>query len=574
MSMANPNGQPSGQSGVAEARAPEAPKRFLSSLATTTLWTAVGAVLLGVGVVPWLLSDPARISGFIARAVPGLQADVSIGRASIGWIGPILLEDVKVVPHNGSRSPLAIARIEGSHGLAGMLLSLGDLGRFRVEGMRSDVVFDANRNSNLSDLFLPTASKGQTAGPRSPRRSPVRVRFEIDDAVARIEGPWSPDPWESEPTDIRAALGPSADGDFSEWKIDGVKLLDHAKLEANVAQGVLAYIAPVLADATRTSGRFSLKIDGGTFPVGAPEAARLSGSLAMHEVDLGPGPLVANMINALPGRLQLPTAIRVADDSNVEFQLAERRVWHKGLEFGVPLAKPGQRLDVQSSGSVGLDDKVLDLKFALPIPGDLPADRPLLAALAGKSISIGIGGVLGEPKVNFDGSIRATAGDVVADLIDGLRNRGGQQPARPSQPPAPSWTPPQATGQADAAAVRDGKDTSETKQGPPAPGETRATDPKNPVARQEPAPDSKEGTAEKLERIKSALPADVARDPSTDAVIDLVGGVLDEVAKRRAERAAAGGENPDTAPPPRRSRLLRRLGRPPAGEPAAPPSQP
>jgi hypothetical protein len=573
MSMPNPNDQPSVQSGVADTSAP-APKRFLSSLTTTTLWTALAAVLLGVGVVPWLLSDPARISGFIAKAVPGLQADVSIGRASIGWIGPILLEDVKLVPHNGSRSPLSIARIEGSHGLAGMLLSLGDLGRFRVEGMRSDVVFDADRNSNLSDLFMPTGSTGQTAGPRPPRRSPVRVRFEIEDAVARIEGPWSPDPWESEPTDIRVALGPSADGDFSEWRIDGVKLLDNAKLEANVAQGVLAYIAPVLADATRTSGRFSLKIDGGTFPIGAPEAARLSGSLAMHEVDLGPGPLVANMMNALPGRLQLPSSIRVADDSNVEFHLAERRVWHKGLEFGVPLTKPGQRLDIESSGSVGLDDKVLDLKFALPIPSDLPGDRPMLAALAGKSISIGIGGVLGQPKVNFDGSIRATAGDVIADLIDRLRSRGEPQPAQPSQPPAPNWIPPQPAGRTDAAAARDGKDAAGTKQGPPAPGETRTAGTKEPIAKQETAPNAKEGTSEKLERIKSALPADVARDPSTDAVIDLVGGVLDEVAKRRAERAAAAGETPDTAPPPRRGRVLRRLTRPPVGDPAAPTPQP
>ena len=147
---------------------------------------------------------------------------------------------------------------------------------------------------------------------------------------------------------------------------------------------------------------------------------------------MGPGPLTTKILDSLPGRLELPRSIRVADDSNVEFHLANRRVWHKGLEFGIPLAKPGQRLDIESSGSVGLDDRSLDLKLALPVPVDLPSDRPLLAALAGKSISIGVGGVLGEPKVNFDGSIRAAAGDVVTDLVDRLRNRGQAIPPRPT----------------------------------------------------------------------------------------------------------------------------------------------
>jgi hypothetical protein len=513
--MTRPKDQPAARADTAAAK-PQAPRHFLSSLAATTLWTAilagVAAVLLGAGFVPWLASDPARLSR-------------TIGKAQIGWSGPIVIEDVRVVPRNGARPPVSIKRIEGNHGLAAMLLSLGDLGRFRIEGLEADIVFDANRDSNLTDLFLPPPPTTASTGPAGPRKSPVRVRFEVEEATAKIEGPWAPDVWVSDPTDIKARLAPSPDGNFSEWTVDRVQLLENAKLEANVAQGVLAYIAPVMADATRTSGRFSLKLDGATFPVGSPQAARLAGTLSMHEVDLGPGPLAKNVMQSLPGRLQLPTSVRIADDSNVEFHLADRRVWHKGLEFGLPLAKPGQRLDINSSGSVGLDDKSLDLKLALPIPADLPADRPLLASLAGKSISVGIGGMLGEPKVNFDGSIRATAGQVAAELIDRLRSGDQPLPPRPAGAPAPNWVPPQKSGE-------DAK-----------PAET---------------------TAEKLNDIKSKLPAEISQNPSADAVIDLVGGVLDEVAKRRAERAAAAAENPDAAPPPRRGRLLRRLQPPPA----------
>lgn len=495
--------------------------RFFSPPLVAAVWTVAAALALGAGAIPWLASDPGWLARLVARATPRLDADVSIGEARVGWSGPIVIEHVEFVPRNGATRPVAIRRIEASHGLLGILLSGGDLGRVRVEGLEADVVFSADRTSNLASLVKPAAAGAAADRESGPRRSPLRMRLEIDDAVARVSGPWAAEPWTSAPTDIRAALGPLADGG-SGWTVERVQLLRDAILEANVAQGVLAYIAPVMADATRTSGRFSLRLDSATFPLGAPEAARLSGVLSMHQVDVGPGPMVTKALDSLPGRLELPRSIRVADDSEVEFHLASRRVWHKGLEFGIPLAQPGQRLDIHSSGSVGLDDKSLDLKFELPIPADLPSDRPLLAALAGKSISLGIGGVLGEPKVNFDGSIRATAGDVVADLVDRLRG-----PAAAGAPPAQSSPPP--------AADR-----------PPAGGRPDAPAPRPPAA-------------------------DVIANPSADAIIDLVGGVLDEVAKRRAERAAANAENPEGTPPvpPRRGgRLLRRLAPPPAEAPS------
>jgi hypothetical protein len=91
----------------------------------------------------------------------------------------------------------------------------------------------------------------------------------------------------------------------------------------------------------------------------------------------------------------------------------------------------------------------------------------------------------------------------------------------------------------------------------------------NPKSADQAKPDQlKQGTAKKLDELRSKMPAEVGQDPAADAVIDLVGGLLDEVAKRRAERAAANAENPQAAPPPRRGRLLRRLPPPPAAEPA------
>ena len=534
---------------------------FLSSQVRATLATGAAVALLGLASVPWLLASPSRISGLVARAMPQLKADVRFGSVKLGWLGPLVLEDIHVVPHDGGREAISIRRVEISHGLAGILLSLGDLGRLRVEGLQADVVFDADRNSNLKKMFQATpaaiASDAPAADrPQPARHSPVRLQLDVVNAIVRIAGPWSAEQWVSDPINVRARLAPSVNGPWSEWNVEPVQLLADARLEPAVAQGVLAYIAPVMADATRTGGRFSLRLEGATLPVGAPEGGRLSGVLSMHAVDLGPGPLVTNIIRSLPFALPAPPAIRIADQSHVEFHLADRRVWHKGLEFGVPLSKPGQRLELQSSGSVGLDDKALDLKLDLPIPADLPQDRPLLASLAGRTFSVRIGGVLGEPRVNFDGSLRATAGDVVAELVGRLRGTGrppvvrppqAAQPAAMPQPPAPAWRPNAEAAAAPDSAAADGSDQ---------------------------APAAAPSTAE---RIQSAFPPDAKgkTDATTDAVIDLVGGVLEEVAKRRAERQAAEAASPQQAPPPRRGRLLRRLMQPQAPAPAAtPPLQP
>ena len=487
------------------------------------LGTLAIAVVLGGAALPWLLSSPARISRLIAGAVPELRGDVRIGAVRLGWTGPLVLEDVAVVPRAGGKPPIRIRKIEVSHGLVQILLSVGDVGRVRIEGLEADVVYDANRKSNFDGLFVPAPADATGSAAPRPRRSPVRLRLEVADAIVRIDGPWTQEPWVSDPINVRAALVPAADGGWSEWVIEPVQLLADARMEPGVAQGVLAYIAPVLADATRTSGRFSLRLDGARLPVGRPAGGTIAGVLAMHEVVLGPGPLVTRLIESLPVRLPPPPAIRIADESHVAFRVADGRVWHEGLEFGVPLAKPGQRLDVHSSGSVGIEDKSLDVKLSLPIPADLPQDRPILAALAGKRVSVGIGGVLGQPQVNFDGSIKATAGDVVADLLDRIRNGAPPTQAPPpagangSPPPAPGW-----------------------KADEPTPGVQAS------------------GTA--------------AGGPTAEAIVDLVGGVLDEVAKRRAERRAAEAANPEQVPS-RRGRLLRRLV-PPEAPPAPPASGP
>jgi len=235
---------------------PERPRQrgFFGSQVRMLLATGFVVALLGLGSVPWWLSDTARLSRLVARAAPNLKADVQIERARIGWTGPVVLEGVRVVPHDGGIVPLTIRRIEGSHGLVAMLVSGGDIGRVRLEGVEGSLAFNADRTSNLASLVAPRLDDSATQTVRGPRHTPLRMRVETDDAVLRITGPWTDEPWVSDPIRLRAALGPAAEGSHSEWTVEPVEVFTNAVMQPGVAQGVLAYIAPVLADATRAGG--------------------------------------------------------------------------------------------------------------------------------------------------------------------------------------------------------------------------------------------------------------------------------------------------------------------------------
>jgi len=261
--------------------------------------------------------------------------------------------------------------------------------------------------------------------------------------------------------------------------------------------------------------------------------------LTLHEVDVGPGPLVEGLVRALPGRLPAPPTIRVAEASQVQFRQANRRVWHEGLAFGIPLAESGERLDIESAGSVGLDDRSLDLTLSLPIPADLPQDRPLLAAIAGKTVRLRVAGNLDEPQLKLDESLKQTVTAVAGDVLENLRQQRAERAAATKLQSSNSGARP--------SKLEGDKDDR------PAGG------------MEKPARDDAGGTAAKLNQLKGMLPAEVSDDPTTDAVIDAVGGLLDEMARRRAarkqeqvdqEKKQPSGESAD---PPKQSRPARRL---------------
>ncbi len=544
---------PSAEPGTAETDAGETagrrPRPAGRLVAVAVVLTTVAAVVV-ITLPSWLVS-PAGVRQFLLRSLPELKGDVKVEAAAIGWFSPLSIRGLSLVPVEGEAAPISVEQIAGDRGLLTILMERGRLGRIDVTGLELDLVFDEQHVSNLQRLIgRPPQRRASVAVPaQPPAAAPTetaagdeRVRVAVSGGLIRVRGPWTQDRWESEPIDLEATLRQTAAGD-REWSLAPVKLLDHARLEPSVAAGVLAYAAPILADATRTSGEFSLVIDEARWPAGRGEAATVSGVLTLHEVDVGPGPLVRGLVRSLPGRLPAPPTIRVAEASRVQFRQANRRVWHEGLAFGLPLVEPGQRLDIQSTGSVGLDDRSVDLTLSLPIPADLPQDKPLLAAVAGKTLRLQVEGNLDEPRLKLDESLKQTVTAVAGDVLENLRKkRAAGTAATTPQPVGPGANP-----------KRQAQDTGDQ----PAPAAAPAAGTTD--------PDSPTGTAAKLNQLKGVLPSEMTDDPTTDAVIDAVGGLLDEVARRRAARKQEQETKDQSQPPageqadPKRNRPARRL---------------
>ena len=481
------------------------------------LFAGILLACAAVALLPQWLVSASGVRQLIVRSVPNLRGDVFVGAASIGWFTPLKIRDIEFRSARSEPTPIRIGSIEGTQGLLEIIRKGGRLGLVTVNDTELHLAYDENHVSNLQETVGIEPQTRQLSN--QPESTPLpqqptgpldeRVRIAVKDARVRIDGPWTSTPWESDAIDVEAVLNQYTDG-TKEWALTPVTLLDHAQLNPSVAAGALAYAAPILANTTRASGEFSLVIDEARWIAGEEKTATIDGNLTLHAVDIGPGPMVAKIITALPGQLPVPPTIRIAESSKVHFRKSDRRIRHEGLAFGIPLKASGDRLEITSEGSVGIDDRSIDLTLSLPIPDSLPTDRPLFAALAGKTIKASVEGTLDDPKLQLDASLKRTAADVATDFIRELRNKKNQ-------------TPPEEGS---------GKTRTTPEQQPLSP----ADNPGMKSLKSQKTSEEKVGNAKKLDQLKGLLPTDISDDPTTDAVIDAVGGLLDEVAKRRAER--------------------------------------
>lgn len=184
------------------------------------------------------------------------------------------------------------------------------------------------------------------------------------------------------------------------------EVLTDVHISREVSDAMLKYIAPILADATRSEGTFSMTLDGGRVPLGDPHRAEVTGQLRMQSVDVLPGPATEQWVSfaqrveyliknrdpqALVG--QPPKSLLRIQDRTIPFRVASGRVYHEGMEFYVG------EVPVRSSGSVGFDQS-LEMTLQVPVLDKWIDNTPALSGLRGKTVEIPVTGTLAQPRVD------------------------------------------------------------------------------------------------------------------------------------------------------------------------------
>lgn len=202
-------------------------------------------------------------------------------------------------------------------------------------------------------------------------------------------------------------------------------LVENVELSQEVCEAWLKYVAPIMSEATRVEGRFSVALNESRLPIGDPLTGQFGGRLQIHTAQVLPGALfgqLADMIAQVQSAVGLgPRDLIGLDkplvqisDQTVEFKLHERRIYHSPLAFNV------RNVLVRTRGSVGAD-QTLDLVAEIHFPAEWAQRARFLSRLVQKPLEIPIRGTLRHPDLD-GGAIAGIATEIGGGLLDGLLN--------------------------------------------------------------------------------------------------------------------------------------------------------
>lgn len=342
-------------------------------------------VLVLLLAAPYLLGLAPFRNLVLGAVFADLNGTVTAERTSLGWFSPPAFYGIAVRPPEGP-TLLSIDALEGDRPLWRMLWEPTNLGQFRIESPRVDVVATSSGSNAQTVLALQTSDNDE------PRRESaaipnLSVGVRLEGALFTYQGSEDARGWSLGEMNLSAGLRRSTTG-MPDVVVDRGVMLDRAAITPAMCDDFLKYIAPVLAGVTQANGAVSLEVDDGWIPLSDLSAGKISGRLSVHAVNVGPGPMVRLLVYLF----NIPGEVALAEESIVDFQLQDSRVYHENLEFGPPL------LRIRTSGSVGLD-QTLDLVAEVELPQfEVSAEeRPVLASLSGQTVRVPIGGTLSQP---------------------------------------------------------------------------------------------------------------------------------------------------------------------------------
>ena len=387
------------------------------------LITYVPSVLVRTPLRRWIVDELLTREGM----------EVDIGQVRIGWITPAEVKDLSLGPA-GCRRLLEADQVRSDRTLWNAIWQGVDVGQLSVIHPQVHIWADADR----SNLRFPHPAEDPSLEEQSKRHPEARtLQWTVQNAEVWLKAATMPaETLLFRGLDLEGSLRKGPDG--RELLVEPGRMLDHVEVSPDLFDGGLRYVLPILSDATWAKGELSLVIDSCLINFDDPKKSLVSGELHVHGIQAG---IKNELLQVASTRLGALAAgdkgrtVHLADDSVIQFQLRDGRVWHDGVEFGLPRVSP--ELVVRSRGSVSLDDQ-LDLVIELPLPLHLVADGPIAQAMKGQSISLRATGPLSKPALELaDASLLSSllsgVGQQLGEqdkplqsVLDGLRGLGGE----------------------------------------------------------------------------------------------------------------------------------------------------
>ena len=382
-----------------------------------SLWLLVGVVgiVALLGAVPSVLGSKWLYQRLVDQlAIEGFRLKVE--SAQFAWFRPLSLHGIELEQSDRSDRPsslLSIESITSNRSMLGYLLYGRDLGKLTIRKPKLDVEMLEN-TSNIEKLARSIENSSL-----APKSDQAKTKPKLDIQVV-VEG--LSVAVRRQDTDEELMVIPPVDLDLHYLALDGdarlifapTRLLDEVQVTQELVRLGLGRAVPLLAKSAWFDGRVSLNFDKLEIPLERPLYAKGRAELTLHEVRSGPSePIVVNIIDMIAKlrKTEIPQELVFIDGSVIQVQLADGRVEHRGVQVGFP--KIDQRLQLSTSGTVGLVDRQIDLGLGVPVPLEMLARRESVQQIGVPQVTLPVRGTIDSPFVDWK-SLRGESADLLS----------------------------------------------------------------------------------------------------------------------------------------------------------------